>query len=154
MMPPLRRIARMVAVLVIALGGASRSDAQSPGTAPGIAADSQLEARTRALSAELRCPVCQGISIEDSPAALAKDMRAVVREQLRSGRSPEQVKAFFVGRYGEWILLRPAARGFNWLVYLLPWLALLGGGGALALMIRRWRRAPVPRSSLEAKARR
>ena len=56
---------------------------------------------------------------------MAKDMSAVVRQQLDAGRTPEQVKDYFVARYGEWILLRPAARGFNWVVYLLPYVALV-----------------------------
>ena len=139
MMP--RRMVRLVAAAAFALGAAAHSAAQSPAAQPATAGDAQLEARTRELSAELRCPVCQGISIQDSPAELAKDMRAVVREQLRAGQTPEQVKAYFVGRYGEWILLRPKAQGFNWVVYLLPLLALAIGGAALGLVVRRWRRS-------------
>ena len=66
---------------------------------------------------------------------MAKDMSAVVRQQLDAGRTPEQVKDYFVARYGEWILLRPAARGFNWVVYLLPYVALAGGGVLLAVIM-------------------
>jgi cytochrome c-type biogenesis protein CcmH len=102
------------------------------------ATDSVLEARTRAVSSELRCPVCQGESIQDSPAALAQEMRAIVREQLAAGRTPEEVKAYFVDKYGEWILLRPEARGWNLLVYLLPLVALLIGAMVIARATRRW----------------
>ncbi|HEX6939569.1 MAG TPA: cytochrome c-type biogenesis protein [Longimicrobiales bacterium] len=105
------------------------------------AADSVLEARTRAVASQLRCPVCQGMSIEDSPTELARDMRAVVREQLASGRSPEEVKAYFVSKYGEWILLEPEPHGLNLAVYLLPVLALAVGTGVVVRSVRRWTRA-------------
>ncbi len=100
--------------------------------------DSALEARVRALSSELRCPVCQGESIQDSPAALAVEMKAVVREQLAAGRTPDDVKAYFVDKYGEWILLRPRATGWNILVYAMPLLALLIGVAVIVRATRRW----------------
>ncbi len=100
--------------------------------------DSALEARVRALSSELRCPVCQGESIQDSPAALAVEMKAVVREQLAAGRTPDDVKAYFVDKYGEWILLRPRASGWNILVYAMPMLALLIGVAVIVRATRRW----------------
>ena len=104
----------------------------------GAPRDSVLDARVRAVSSELRCPVCQGESIEDSPAALAQEMRAIVREQLAAGRTPDEVKAYFVDKYGEWILLRPRARGWNLLVYVLPLAALLIGVAVIARATRRW----------------
>lgn len=97
-----------------------------------------LDAQTRAVSAELRCPVCQGESIQDSPADLAVEMRAVVRDQLAAGRTPAEVKGYFVERYGEWILLAPPARGFNLLLYVLPFVLIVGGGVGLFLAARRW----------------
>lgn len=104
--------------------------------------DSVLEARTSAVASELRCPVCQGLSIQDSPSELSQQMRDVVKEQLRAGRRPDEVLAFFVARYGEWILLRPAPKGFNLLVYVLPVLVVVGGAGMLAGVLRRWTRHP------------
>ncbi len=104
--------------------------------------DSALDAETRALAEQLRCPVCQGVSIEASPTDLAKEMRSLVREQLAAGRTPDQVKAYFVSKYGEWILLAPKAKGFNLTVYLLPFVALLAGAAVIALAVRRWTRAP------------
>lgn len=102
------------------------------------ASDSALEAAVRKVASELRCPVCQGESIQDSPAGLAQEMRAVVREQLAAGRSPEQVKEYFADKYGEWILLRPKARGWNVLVYVLPVVVLLLGAGIVMRATRRW----------------
>jgi cytochrome c-type biogenesis protein CcmH/NrfF len=104
----------------------------------GQASDTVLESRVRAVASELRCPVCQGESIQDSPAALAQEMKSIVREQLAAGRRPDEVKGYFVEKYGEWILLRPKARGWNMLVYALPMLALLIGAGVIARATRRW----------------
>ncbi len=105
--------------------------------------DSALEARTSAVAGQLRCPVCQGVSIQDSPSQLAQEMRGVVKDQLRSGRTPDQVKAYFVSKYGEWILLEPKATGMNVLVYALPVFLVLGGIAAIVLVVRRWTRNPV-----------
>jgi cytochrome c-type biogenesis protein CcmH len=100
--------------------------------------DSVLEARTSAVASQLRCPVCQGLSIQDSPSELAQSMRAVVRDQLAAGKTPDQVKAYYVSRYGEWILLAPKASGFNLVAYALPVLAVVCGGLVIAVAVRRW----------------
>lgn len=70
-------------------------------------------------------------------------MRGVVRDQLAAGRSPEDVKQYFVDKYGEWILLEPEARGFNLLVYVLPIAAIVAGAAVIVLAVRRWSR-PAP----------
>ena len=114
-----------------------------PASQPGQAPDSVLDARERDVSAQLRCPVCQGESILDSPAELAQQMRAVVREQLRAGRTPEEIKDFFVARYGEWILLEPAMTGLNIGLYAMPVLLVIGGLVLVAFVVRRWTQ-PVP----------
>jgi len=116
-----------------------------PKAAPGgtlTPADSLLEARTSALAAELRCPVCQGLSIQDSPSELAQQMRSVVRDQLAAGRSEREVRAYFISKYGEWILLSPRPYGFNLLAYALPAFALLAGMGFVAVKVKRWTAAP------------
>lgn len=102
--------------------------------------DTALERRTSEVASQLRCPVCQGESLQDSPSALAQEMRAVVRDQLAAGRSPEEVKAFFVSKYGEWILLQPRARGLNLVVYLAPFLVIVGGTALIIFAVRRWTR--------------
>lgn len=102
--------------------------------------EAELEAKTTAVAATLRCPVCQGESIQDSPSELARQMRDVVKERLRSGESPEQVKAYFVGRYGEWILLEPRMTGLNVALYLLPVVLVIGGLALVAFLVRKWTR--------------
>jgi cytochrome c-type biogenesis protein CcmH len=101
-------------------------------------ADSALEARTSAVASQLRCPVCQGLSIQDSPSDLARSMRAVVRDQLAEGKTPDEVKSYFVSKYGEWILLAPKPSGFNLVAYAVPLLVVVGGGLAILVAVRRW----------------
>jgi cytochrome c-type biogenesis protein CcmH len=128
---------RPLAVFVFAVAAAAAALGQNAG------ADADLEARTTAVASTLRCPVCQGESIQDSPSQLAQQMRAVVRERLRSGESPEQVKAYFVGRYGEWILLEPRMTGLNIILYVLPVILVLGGLAFVVMLVRKWTRAGV-----------
>jgi len=101
-------------------------------------ADSILEARTTEVAKGLRCPICQGLSIQDSPSEISQQMRALVKEQLRAGKSPDDVRAYFVSKYSEWILLAPEAKGFNLVAYFAPALLFLGGLGTIALVVRRW----------------
>ena len=104
--------------------------------------DPAMEAEATRIASELRCPVCQGLSIQDSPSPLAQQMKDVIRGQLVEGRSPAEVKQYFISKYGEWVLLEPEASGFNLLVYLLPWIGLVAGAGVIFLAVRRWTRAP------------
>lgn len=123
------------------VGQAIGASAAGTATAPVrslAGSDSALEAQTRAVAAQLRCPVCQGLSLQDSPSELAQEMRGVVREELRAGRTPNEVKQYFINRYGEWILMEPQAHGFNWLVYLLPAVVLIGGLAVIYGALRRW----------------
>lgn len=100
--------------------------------------DPEMEATVRMLATQLRCPTCQALSIEDSPSELSQQMKAVIRDRLREGMTPDEVKAHFVAAYGEWILLSPTPSGFNLLVYLLPLAAVLMGGGLIAVAMRKW----------------
>jgi cytochrome c-type biogenesis protein CcmH len=102
------------------------------------AAGPDVEDRVREIASELRCVVCQNLSVADSPSDLAKEMRNVVREQVQQGKSREEVQAYFVSRYGEYVLLAPPKRGFNLLVWGLPFLAVVAGGGVVYLVARRW----------------
>jgi cytochrome c-type biogenesis protein CcmH len=144
----LSRLAMVAATLLItASATASMQDpepAQStppaqaePTTATAISA-TELDRQVKEVSSQLRCVVCQGLSIQDSPSSLAGEMRALVREQLADGRSPDEVKAYFVERYGEWVLLRPAPRGLNLLVYVLPVVMILGGAVFVFVKARQW----------------
>jgi cytochrome c-type biogenesis protein CcmH len=102
-----------------------------------IMSDPVKEARARELSRELRCMVCQNQSIDDSEAPLARDLRLLVRERIAAGDSDAQVIDFLVARYGEFVLLKPRLEPHTLLLWLLPPLALAGGGLALWMQSRR-----------------
>ena len=120
-------------------GPVTRDSLIVPAPTPAQAqADAELEERTSKVAATLRCPVCQGESIQDSPAELAQQMRSVVRDQLRAGKKPEEIQAYFVARYGEWILLEPKMTGLNVALYAFPVLLVLGGLAFVARLVRRW----------------
>ena len=128
-----------VAALATTTPAAGRSQGDSARRTPvPQRSDSVLEVMTTALASELRCPVCQGNSIQDSPSELAQQMRDLIRDQLRSGSTPDEVRAYFVDRYGEWILLAPKAEGLNLIVYAIPFFALLVGGLVVWRTVRRW----------------
>jgi cytochrome c-type biogenesis protein CcmH len=102
-----------------------------------IMPDPAKEARARDLSRELRCMVCQNQSIDDSDAPLARDLRLLVRERIAAGDSDAKVIDFLVARYGEFVLLKPRFNPRTLLLWLLPPLALIGGGAALWVYSRR-----------------
>jgi len=102
-----------------------------------VLADPALEARARALSAELRCMVCQNQSIDDSDASLARDLRVLVRERIAAGDTDEQVLAYIVARYGEFVLLKPRFSLRNALLWGTPAVLLVIGGVVLVVSTRR-----------------
>jgi cytochrome c-type biogenesis protein CcmH len=130
-----RRRALLVAALLLA-GPVARAQAQAAGGDPqgvvgrpkGQALNGEaLLARTEEVAGLLRCPVCQGLSVADSPATMAVNMSGQVREMLAAGYDQEQILAYFEHSYGEFVRLQPPLRGVNWLVWLGPILALAAG---------------------------
>lgn len=105
-----------------------------------VLSDRALEARARALSAELRCVVCQNQSIDDSNAPLARDLRILLRERLVAGDSDEEVKEFLVDRYGAFVLLRPPFDARTLLLWLTPLIVLAGAGAVIFRYAAGWAR--------------
>ena len=131
-----RRLPLALALLAGLLGPAFAVD-------PGEKlADPALEARARAIAAELRCLVCQNQSIDDSDAPLAKDLRVLLRERLSAGASDSEAKAYIVARYGDFVLLRPPLKPQTLLLWGAPLIALCAGGFALWRAFRRRAAAP------------
>ena len=97
------------------------------------------EARAKRLGSGLRCPVCRGVPIADSPSALANEMMDVVRRQIAAGKSDREILAYFEERYGEWALLEPKAEGMNLVIWILPALVLAGGTAGIILRLRKRR---------------
>ena len=98
--------------------------------------DPALEARARAISAGLRCLVCQNQSIDDSAAPLARDLRLIVREHLRAGDTDAEIRRYLVARYGDFVLLKPPFEPATWLLWGTPFLVVLAGGAVLLLRRR------------------
>ena len=163
------RVAAVAVLLSLpAIAVAQTSPPAAP--APDVAADArnilgaptgpalsgpELDARTDDVSALLRCPVCQGLSVADSPSSAAQNMKHQVRDLLAAGYDGPQVLSYFERSYGEFVRLQPPLRGINWIVWLAPVLALAGGGYVLARMTRRReaaQSAAAPAATAEAAA--
>ena len=102
-------------------------------------ADPALEARARALHEELRCLVCQGQSIANSNAALAQDMRAIVRERLAAGESDADVRGFLTDRYGDYVLLDPPVKPETYALWFGPAAVFVAGAAIIYALLRRAR---------------
>jgi cytochrome c-type biogenesis protein CcmH len=96
-----------------------------------------MEAEAKRIAAVLRCPVCQGLSVGDSPSPMATNMRQQIRELVGAGFDEDQILSYFEASYGEFVRLQPPLRGVNWLVWLAPLLGLLAGAGVVAWVFRR-----------------
>ena len=92
------------------------------------------------IAAGLHCPICKDLSVADSPAPLAQQMRQQIDEQLAAGRTPDEIRAGFVAAYGDSVLMSPPRHGIASTAYYLPLIVLLGGALVVVLLLRRWRR--------------
>jgi cytochrome c-type biogenesis protein CcmH len=139
-----------LALLTVAARPAPVSSSPSVASAhaPGIVEETPLERRTLAIAYTLRCLVCQGESVADSQAGLAADMRAEIRAKLRLGWSDDQIRQYFVARYGNYVLYRPPLIRSTWFLWFAPLAAIVAGIiGILAFV--RWRgRQPSLRLSM------
>ena len=128
------------ALIILALVAApvlADSDLPSARWANEQLPDPRQEAQAKALMEELRCLVCQGQSIADSDAELAGDMRALVRQRIAAGEKPEQVRAWLVERYGNWVSYRPPVEPVTWPLWAAPIMLLSVGAWLLRKRIRR-----------------
>ena len=100
-------------------------------------AGAELERRAHEVSALLRCPVCQGLSVADSKAEMAINMKGQVHDLLARGYTEEQILSYFEKSYGQFVLLKPKFEGMNVMVWLLPVLALIGGALIVMTVIRK-----------------
>jgi cytochrome c-type biogenesis protein CcmH len=120
-----------VAITLLLVGWVATSAAQQP-------ARHVNEQEAYEIGSQLRCVVCQNLSVADSPSEMAGQMRGLVRERLAAGDSREQVMQYFVDRYGDWILLAPRRSGFTLIVWLAPIVATVAGLLIAVFVIRRW----------------
>jgi cytochrome c-type biogenesis protein CcmH len=136
-------------ILVLACGLAAQPDAGVPDAKQVVGAPLEapltgdaLLLRTQEVAAAIRCPVCQGLSIADSPSEMAINMKSQVRDLLARGYTREQIETYFERSYGQFVLLRPKFEGVNVLVWILPIAALLAGVLVVANLLRRFQTMP------------
>ena len=102
----------------------------------------QFEERFKKLSNELRCPTCQGLSVKDSEAGFSTSIKGKIRELMKQGSSDGEIMAYFVERYGEWILLSPPLSVFNLVLWVLPGVAIISGLLWILYRSRNWIEEP------------
>ena len=129
-----RWLRRMIMAMTLLMGSMAPSFAVNPNE---VLADPALETRARAISAELRCLVCQNQSIDNSDADLAKDLRVLVREHLKAGETDAQIYDFLVARYGEFVLLKPRLQERTLLLWFAPLFLLVIGALMLFFQSRK-----------------
>lgn len=106
-------------------------------------AQQTLDQRVYAVASQLKCPICQGESVADSPSGLAQEMRGLIRQQLQEGKSGQQIIQYFEESYGTQIVWSPPWQGFSLLVWLVPIALLLGGTILVFFVFRDWRLATI-----------
>ncbi len=121
------------------------------GEAKDLAADPVLEKRMIGLAEKLRCLVCQNESLASSHAELAEDLRREVREQMRMGKSDQEIIDYLVARYGDFVLYQPPVKSYTVLLWFGPFALLLIGAGVLVYQLRK-RRKTVPETELTPEA--
>ena len=154
-MPNSQRHWRLQIAALVALLIASVQVAPALAVQPDeVLDDPALEQRARDISANLRCLVCQNQSIDDSNAPLAKDLRVLVREQLKEGKSDEEILDYVVARYGEFVLLTPVWAPHTLLLWLATPILLIIGLIIVVMLFRRRAAVPAPKPLSTAEKRR
>lgn len=142
----MRRLVLLAAAPILAL---MLTAAEPPAAPDRPLADATQEARAQALFKGVRCVVCQHEAIADSPAGVAGDMRRLIREEIASGATDQQVRDDLVRRFGDYVLFTPPMRIGTWLLWFGPFALVLTAGAALALNARRRAAEPTPLSAEE-----
>lgn len=138
--PDARRPSRRFAVgsLVLAFALLAAGGALGFVAARGPTTPANMSDRVRAVAVTLRCPVCQNLTVADSPSRLAQEMRRTIARDLEAGRTPAEIRRGFARAYGQWILESPPKRGIDLVAWIGPVLLVLGGLAAAAWAVRRW----------------
>ena len=126
----------VVALLAVIWAAPARAQGGQPG---GPVTDDQVNAVAR----QLYCPVCENIPLDACPTQACSQWREQIRTMLGEGKSPQEIKDYFVAQYGDRVLATPPARGLNWLVYIIPPIAILAGAYILFRAFQAWR-SPEP----------
>jgi len=109
-------------------------------SAAAFATEKSLDDRVNEIAYLLMCPVCQGQSVAESNSNLANDMRQIIRKQLEEGKTNQEVIDYFVSSYGDSILASPPKKGINWLLWVMPGVAVVLGAVGIALFLHKSKR--------------
>lgn len=131
-------IAMLAALLIV---GSATAQGTNP---PTNVTDDQVNA----VASQLYCPVCENIPLDVCPTQACIQWRDLIRQKLSQGWTADQIKQYFVAQYGDRVLATPPARGLNWLVYVIPPIAILAGAFLLYQAFRAWKK-PVPEVTME-----
>jgi cytochrome c-type biogenesis protein CcmH len=132
----MRAVARFAFGIALAVAFAACA-LDAAATKMDVPADVALDSRLKRLENELRCLVCQNQTLADSNASLAEDLRGEVRELALAGKSDDEIRAYLVARYGDFVLYDPPLKRTTWLLWLGPFALLAGGGGLWWTILRR-----------------
>ncbi len=129
--------ARLALALLLLAGAAAATEMNPPQQSADASGMSALDLRLKRLEGDLRCLVCQNQTLADSNAELAADLRREVRELAVSGKSDEEIKAYLVARYGDFVLYDPPVEPLTWMLWFGPFALLVGGGTVWWIVLRR-----------------
>ena len=138
----MKKLALFMIIFGALAGGVVAEEAQP-------AEDPQIEQRMRALTEQLRCLVCQNETLADSRADLAEDLRKQIREQMKAGKTDQQILAFLTERYGDFVMYKPPVKMTTYLLWFGPFVLLLSGTALLYRYLKR-RREMIPDRPLSA----
>ncbi len=134
-----RAIFLLLPIISLVLAGVAVDFASAQTAVPPVITDDQVNA----IAHQLYCPVCENIPLDVCPTQACAEWRELIRQKLAAGWTEQQIKDYFVEQYGDRVIGAPPARGLNWLVYVIPPIAIVAGVIVLALVYRAWRR-PLP----------
>jgi cytochrome c-type biogenesis protein CcmH len=123
-------------VLGLLISAQAAGTAQAQEQPPQGPSDDQVNA----IAKQLYCPVCENIPLDVCPTQACAQWRDLIREKLVAGWTEDEIKTYFVAQYGDRVLATPPASGLNWLVYIIPPLAIIGGIYILYRALRSWQR--------------
>ncbi|MGH9458494.1 MAG: cytochrome c-type biogenesis protein [Thermoanaerobaculia bacterium] len=153
----MKRAAALLAILVLATLAAPAQEVRLPSPREVVGpprgepvTGAELQAKTKEVASLLRCPVCQGLSIYDSPATMAVNMRHQVEDLVAAGYDRDQILEYFEASYGEFVRLQPKMRGMNWIVWAAPAVLAAIGAWAVFAFLRRSQRTPSESATGEA----
>jgi cytochrome c-type biogenesis protein CcmH len=132
----MRRTAAIVVAAAFVASGAALVVAAARGPAPSTTMDD----RVRGIASTLKCPECADLSVADSPSIVARQIRTEIAARLRRGETPAEVRAYFVSRFGQAVLLSPSGQGIDLLVWIAPAILLAAGFSILGFTLAKWSR--------------